>query len=278
VLNPSVERWPELRHPFMVIALSGWVDAGMAGAGTMTALHEQLAVADEFTAIDLTDHMDLQQTRPNAHWSDDGHRIIEWPEITFVAGNLGRDVVLVSGPEPSLRWPAVSAAIVEVARTLEVRDACTVAGMPSLVSHRRPVPVLATATHHSLAQEIAPLRLAYGGPTGLQTIVQRALGDADIRSAGLWAQVPQYVSGSPSPPAVRALLRRLAEIGRLELDLLPLDARCDAYAARVDAGLSTRPEVQEVVDRIDREQGASTDDLVSEIERFLRQQPGDPAP
>jgi proteasome assembly chaperone (PAC2) family protein len=273
VLN--VDRWPELHEPILVVALSGWVDAGVAGAGALTALREQLVDADEFTTLDLTDHMDLQQTRPNAHWSDDGNRIIDWPEITFVAGNLGRDVVLVSGPEPSLRWPTVAESIVEVARTLKVRDAFTLAGMPSLVSHRRPVPVLATATHHSLAQEIAPLRMAYGGPTGLQTIVQRALGDAGVRSAGLWAQVPQYVSGSPSPPAVRALLSRLAEIARLELDLRPLDARCDAYAARVDAGLATRPEVQEVVDRIDREQGASTDDLVSEIELFLRQQPGE---
>jgi hypothetical protein len=273
VLN--VERWPELREPMMVVALSGWVDAGMAGAGTVTALREQLGDADEFASIDLTDYMDLQQTRPNAHWSDEGDRVIEWPEITFVAGTLGRDIVVVSGPEPSLRWPTTAAAVVEVARTLRVRDAYTVAGMPSLVSHRRPVPVLGTATHHSLAQEIAPLRMAYGGPTGLQTIVQRALGDADVRCAGLWAQVPQYVSGSPSPPAVRALLRRLAEIGRLELDLAPLDARCDAYATRVDAGLAARPEVQEVVDRIDREQGASADDLVSEIELFLRQQPPD---
>ena len=273
VLN--VDRWPELHEPIMVVALSGWVDAGVAGSGAVSALREQLADADEFTTIDLTDHMDLQQTRPSAHWSDDGERVIDWPEITFVTGTLGRDVVLVSGPEPSLRWPTVSESIVEVARTLGVRDAFTLAGMPSLVSHRRPVPVLATATHHSLAQEIAPLRMAYGGPTGLQTIVQRALGDAGVRSAGLWAQVPQYVSGSPSPPAVRALLRRLAEVARLELDLRPLDARCDAYAARVDAGLATRPEVQEVVDRIDREQGASTDDLVSEIELFLRQQPGE---
>jgi hypothetical protein len=273
VLN--VERWPELREPMMIIAFSGWVDAGLAGGGTLSALREQLADVDEFASIDLTDHMDLQQTRPNAHWSDDGNRVIEWPEISFVSGRVGRDVVLVSGPEPSLRWPTVAASVVEVARTLKVSDACAVGGMPSLVSHRRPVPVLATATHHSLAQEIAPLRQAYGGPTGLQTIVQRALGDAGIRSAGLWAQVPQYVSGSPSPPAVRALLRRLTEIGRLELDLRPLDARCDAYAARVDAGLAIRPEVQEVVDRIDREQGATADDLVSEIELFLRQQPGE---
>jgi len=272
VLN--VERWPELREPLMVVALSGWVDAGVAGAGTMSALREQLVDADEFASIDLTDHMDLQQTRPTAHWSEAGDRVIDWPAITFVSGRLGRDVILVSGPEPSLRWPTVSGAIVDLARTLRVRDACTVAGMPSLVSHRRPVPVLATASHHSLAQEIAPLRYAYGGPTGLQTVVQRALGDAGVRSAGLWAQVPQYVSGSPSPPAVRALLRRLSEIGRLEIDLRPLDARCDAYAARVDAGLATRPEVQEVVDRIDREQTATADDLVSEIEVFLREQPG----
>jgi hypothetical protein len=269
----TVERWPELRDPLLVLALSGWVDAGLAGAGALVALREQLDAEDEFGTIDLADHMDLQQTRPVARFVEPGERVIDWPEIAFVAGRAGRDVVLVSGPEPSLRWPSVSAAIVEVARELQVRDACTLAGMPALVSHRRPVPVLATATHHSLAQEIAPLRPTYAGPTGLQTVVQRALGDTGIRCAGLWAQVPQYVSGSPSPPAVRALLRRLAEIGRLDLDLRPFDARCEAYTTRVDAGLATRPDVQQVVDRIDREQGASADDLVSEIEQFLRQHP-----
>jgi hypothetical protein len=155
---------------------------------------------------------------------------------------------------------------------LGVHEAVTLAGMPALVSHRRPVPVLATATHRSLAQTLAPLRLAYAGPTGLQTVVQRALGDADIKVAGLWAQVPQYVAGSPSPSAVRALVRRLAEICALDIDLRPLDARSDAYVARVDAGLSTRPDVQAVVDRIDREQATTTDELVSEIEQFLRSQ------
>jgi hypothetical protein len=273
VLN--VDHWPELHRPVMVVALSGWVDAGIAGAGAITALREQLDAPDEFGRIELVDHMDLQQTRPVAHWADDGTRVIDWPAIILVSGRLGRDVIVVSGPEPSLRWPSAAAAIVEAARTLEVNDAYTLAGMPSLVSHRRPVPVLATASHHSLAQELAPLRLAYSGATGLQTVVQRALGDAGIRCGALWAQVPQYVSGSPSPPAVRALLSRLSEVARFELDLRALDARCDAYRNRVDAGLATRPEVQEVVDRIDREQSATTDDLVSEIELFLRQRGDD---
>jgi proteasome assembly chaperone (PAC2) family protein len=267
-----VERWPELHDPVMVISLAGWIDAGLAGAGAVAALSEQLADSSAFATLDLSELMDLQQTRPVARWGEDGMRIIDWPQLSFVAGRLGRDLVIVSGPEASLAWPAVAGEIVGVARRLGVRHAFTLAGMPALVSHRRPIPVLATATHRSLAQEIAPLRTAYVGPTGMQTIVQRALGDADIPSAGLWAQVPQYVSGSPSPPAVRALLRRLVELARLEIDLRPLDTRCESYSARVDEGLATRPDVREVVDRIDQQQAASTDDLVSEIELFLRSQ------
>jgi hypothetical protein len=268
----TVKRWPELHDACMVIALSGWIDAGLAGGGTIDALAAQLNGPDEFAFIDLGDSMDLQQTRPRARWAEDGVRVIDWPELTFVAGDLGRDVVIVSGPEPSLRWRETAATIVDVAQRLGVRRAYTVAGMPALVSHRRPVPVLATATHRSLAQEIAPIRTAYVGPTGMQTVVQRALGDADVPCAGLWAQVPQYVAGSPSPPAVRSLLRRIAELARLEIDLRPLDSRCETYVARVDEGLSARPDVAEVVERIDSEQSASTDDLVSEIELFLRSQ------
>jgi len=271
----SYERQPHLHDPLLILAFSGWVDAGLAGAGAVTALREQLHSPDEFAELDLADVMDLQQTRPTARWADDGGRVIDWPKITFVAGRLGRDAIVVSGPEPSNRWLDVAGAVVNTARSLGVRQGFTLAGMPALVSHRRPVPVLATATHRSFAQELAPLRLQYAGPTGLQTVVQRALGDADIPCAGLWAQVPQYVSGSPSPPAVRALLRRLAELTGLEIDLRPLDARSDAYTTRVDTGLASRPDVQAVVDRIDQEQASSTDDLVSEIEQFLRSQGDD---
>jgi proteasome assembly chaperone (PAC2) family protein len=271
----TVDHWPELHEPALVVALRGWVDAGTAGAGAVQTLQDQLEAVDVFASIDLADIMDLQQTRPVARWESEGNRVIDWPEITIVAGRLGRDVVIVSGPEPSLAWPDVAAQIVEVAREAGVRRSFTLAGMPALVSHRRPVPVLATATHRSLAQELAPLRAAYLGPTGLQTIVQRALGDAELPCAGLWAQVPQYVSGSPSPPAIRALLRRLAELAPLSVDLRSLDERCAAYVARVDAGLESRPDVREIVDRIDQQQTSSTDDLVSEIEVFLRSQNDD---
>jgi predicted ATP-grasp superfamily ATP-dependent carboligase len=270
----DVQRWPNLRSPVLVVAFAGWVDAGFAGAGAAAALIEQLSGAEVFATLDLADLCDLQQTRPAARFVEGGIRRIDWPRIDVVAGRAGRDVVVAHGPEPSLSWPSVAAAVVDLARKLGVTEAATVGGMPALVTHRRPPPVLATATSRALAQELSPLRPDYAGPTGLQTALQHALGAAGIPCAGLWAQVPQYISGSPSPPAVRALLHRLGEVYRLDLDLRDLDARCDAYVERVEQGLAERPDVKDIVDRLDRESpnAPSGEDLVSEIERFLRSQ------
>ena len=193
----------------------------------------------------------------------------------MVARAPGRDVVLVRGPEPSLRWPTVASSVVDAARRLGVRQAVTLGGIPALVSHRKAAVVTASATQRSLAQELVPLRPDYAGPTGLQTVVLRALGDAGIPGSGLWAQVPQYVSGSPSPPAIRALLARLVEVYNLDLDLRALDERSQAYLRRVEAGLAARPDVKAVVDQIDERQEGTTGDLVAEIEQFLRSQADD---
>ena len=221
---------------------------------------------------------DLQQTRPVARWKQDA-RVIDWPRITFECGRLrggregsGRDLVLVRGPEPSLRWPTVASTVVDAARRLGVRQAATLGGIPALVSHRKAAVVTSSGTQRSLAQELVPLRPDYAGPTGLQTVILRALGDVGIPGSGLWVQVPQYVSGSPSPPAIRALLGRLIEVYNLDLDLRTLDERSAAYLERVEAGLDARPDVKAVVDQIDQRQEGTTGDLVAEIEQFLRSQ------
>jgi hypothetical protein len=272
----TVDRWPELRDPLLVVALRGWVDAGFAGEGAADALREQLSGSRTFAHIDLTDVLDLQQTRPVARFVEGGLRVITFPAIRFSGGRAGRDVVVVHGPESSLRWPEVAQVIVGAARRVGAVEAVTLGAMPALVSHRGDVPVLATATSRALAHELGPVRADYAGPTGLQTVVQHELGLAGIPCAGFWAQVPQYVSGSPSPPAIRSLLRRVAARFRVELDLRPLDAQCDAYVTRVETGLATRPDVAEVVEQLDRAGPSaaepSGDELVTEIERFLRDQ------
>ncbi|MGH8982456.1 MAG: PAC2 family protein [Acidimicrobiia bacterium] len=271
-MDLDVDRWPELRTPVLVVALSGWVDAGLAGAGAIAVLAEQLESARRFGRLDLSDAVDLQQTRPTVKLVDGATREISWPTIDLVAGRAGRDVVLCVGPEPSLRWQEFTGRLVESAERLGIERAVMLGGMPAVVSHRRPVTVLATATSAGLVQEAGALRTDYAGPTGAQTVLQVALGDAGVPAVGLWAQVPHYVSGNPSPPAIRALLARLREVAGVETELGELDAQADDWVERVESGLADRPDVAELVQAI--EAGADDlptgDELASEIERFLR--------
>lgn len=268
----EVERWPDLRDPVLVVALSGWVDAGMAGAGAAAVLTGQLDGARPFAAVPLADHADLQQTRPTVELVDGATRGIVWPKVELTAGRADRDVVVLRGPEPSLHWTSMIDELVDVARRLDVTLLVTLGGMPVPVSHRRPARVLATATDPEMARRVGALRADYTGPTGAQTALQVALADVGVPGVGLWAQVPHYVSGSPSPPAIRALLARLAELARLRVDLAPLDPQCDEWVTRVDEGLVDRPEIARLVEQIEEsdEELPSGDELASEIERFLR--------
>lgn len=270
----DVEQWPQLRDPVMLVALSGWVDGGMAGGGALAAVAEQLEAARAFGTIDLSDLVDLQQTRPTVNLIDGTTRSVSWPSVDLVAGRAGRDVVLVAGPEPSIRWREFTDQLVHAAQRLDIQRAFTLGGMPAPVSHRRPVSVLATATSRSVAQEVGALREDYVGPTGVQTVLQVALGEVGIPAVGLWAQVPHYVAGTPSPPAIRALLERLREVAGIEVDLRSLDEQSDLYTEKVEEGLSERPDVAEMVLQLEAHGGEddlpSGEDLAREIERFLR--------
>lgn len=270
----DVETWPRLRDPVMVVSLTGWIDAGEAGELAGATLASQLDGAREFGSYSLDDLVDLQQTRPTVELLEGTTRHITWPKITLTAGHAGRDVVIAAGPEPSLRWPTFARDLVDLADRLDVKQAFTLGGMPAAVSHRLPVNVLATASAHSVAQEVGAMRTDYEGPTGAQTVVQFELGRAGIPSVGLWAQVPHYVSGNPSPPAVLALLERLRELATLQLDLSGLDEQVDLYREKVDEGVAERPDVADLVQAIEDQtaEEVSGDAIAAEIERFLRDQ------
>jgi proteasome assembly chaperone (PAC2) family protein len=272
----DVDTWPDLRDPVLVVNLSGWVDAGIAGAGSVAVLSEQLEAKRVFGRIDLADLMDLQQTRPTVHLVDGVSRRITWPAIELVAGKCGRDIVLCVGPEPSLRWRAVLGELVEAAQRLGVQRAFTLGGIPSVASHRRPVEILATGTSEELVGEAGAWRNDYTGPTGAQSALQVLLGDAGVPTVALWAQVPHYVAAGPSPPAIRALLARLRDLGGVRVDLSILDDQAHTYVQRVEEGIAERPDVVEAIRQIEsgtEEPLPSGEELASEIERFLRGQP-----
>ena len=252
----SIEQVPQLDDPVMIVSFTGWVDGGLAGAGAAAVLVDGLASSRTCARFDLAEYVDLQQTRPTVSLVDGETRKIHWPT------------------EPSVRWQAVTDELVAFAVSAGVREAVLLGGMPAPVSHRRPITVHATAASRSVAQEIGALRADYVGPTGIQSVLQVALGVAGVRAIGLWAQVPHYVAGTPSPPAIRALLARLDELTRVRVDLRGLEEQIDSYLDQVESGLADRPDVAALVTQLEEAAGPEElptgDDLAREIERFLR--------
>jgi proteasome assembly chaperone (PAC2) family protein len=274
---------PPLRRPVLVAAFEGWNDAGEAASGAVTVLARQLG-ATTFAELDAEELFDFQATRP--HVSVEGERrTIQWPENRLAwarPGAGGRDVIILQGTEPNLRWGAFTRSIVDLVQELGVDTVLTLGALQVDVPHTRAVPVSGSATTDLLRRRAAVRVSTYEGPTGITGVLHSACVDAGMEAVSMWAGVPHYLAGTPYVAAALTLVERVGRLLGLELDLDDL-AR-DAAAQRDDiAELVAEDDdladyVGELETRFD-ERGddvdlsarlVSGDELAAELERYLR--------
>ncbi len=213
---------PSLRRPILIVAFSGWSDAGHSASLAAQHLVARWS-AVRFAEINPDEFYDFTATRPWVNLAPDGRRRITWPGTTFYAhhdpaGEL--DAILVIGAEPTVRWRAFVAAVVDLARTYQVSLAVTLGAHLAPVSHRDPVPVSGWAWPHALHDKLAQLdvrSIAYEGPTGFVTVLANALADAEIPVAALWVALPAYLGQTPNPKGALALVTCLGRALGLEL-------------------------------------------------------------
>src|SRR6478672_7935568 len=276
---------PELTRPVLVAAFRGWNDGAQAAslAGGYLA---RLWGADEIADIDPEGFFDFQATRPHVSLVDGITREIDWPETAFYHAKpprFDRDVVLLLGIEPNVRWRTFSDLIVQHAQGLGVELVVTLGALLADVPHTRPSPVTGSASSHDLVKELGLSTSRYEGPTGIVGVLHDACNKAGISSASLWAAVPHYVSLTPSPRAAKALVDRLGTLLGTEIDTAELDEAADAYAQQVSEAVSADEEtsayVQDLERRVDElaEEAdiPSGDAIAAELTRFLRQRDKD---
>jgi predicted ATP-grasp superfamily ATP-dependent carboligase len=271
---------PHLERPVLIAAFRGWNDGGQ-GASLAGAYLARAWAAQEFASIDPENFYDFQATRPMVSLVDGYTRKIEWPENTFLHAPLPgarRDVVILLGVEPNLRWRSFSAHVSGLAKELDVELVITLGSLLADVPHTRPAPVTGSANDPELIERLGLQASRYEGPTGVVGVLHDACMQAGIPSASLWAAVPHYVSLTPSPRAAKALVDRLAELLEADVDTAELDEAADSYAQQVSDAVSSDEEtsayVQELERRVDElaEEAdlPSGDAIAAELTRFLR--------
>ncbi|MEU9522451.1 MULTISPECIES: filament polymerization regulator ParJ [unclassified Streptomyces] len=286
----ELEGVPELVDPVMVAAFEGWNDAGDAASTAVAHLDKEWK-GEVFAALDAEDYYDFQVNRPTV-FIEDGVRKVTWPttrlSVVRVGGDKPRDLVLVRGIEPSMRWRSFCNELLGFAHELGVELVVVLGALLGDTPHTRPVPISGTTSDADLARRMDLEETKYEGPTGIVGILQEACAHAGVPAVSLWAAVPHYVSQPPNPKATLALLNRLEDlIGvRVPLGELAEDAR--AWQVGVDQLAAEDTEVAEYVQSLEEARDtaelpeASGEAIAREFERYLRRRdgagPGGPGP
>jgi proteasome assembly chaperone (PAC2) family protein len=271
---------PELVDPVLIGAFEGWNDAGDAASSAIEHL-ELIWDARPLAAIDPEDYYDFQVNRPTVSLVDGVTRRIEWPTTRFSIcrpEGLDRDVVLMRGIEPNMRWRGFCDRILDLARELGVETVVTLGALLADTPHTRPTPVSGTAYDGTSAARFHLETSRYEGPTGITGILQDACVRVGIPAISFWAAVPHYVSQPPSPKATLALLHRVEEVLDIPVPLGALPDQADEWVSLVDQMASEDAEVTEYVKSLEERDPqdmseASGEAIAREFERYLRRRP-----
>ncbi|MGN6587975.1 MAG: PAC2 family protein [Solirubrobacterales bacterium] len=273
---------PHLRSPILVCAFRGWNDAAAAASTALAAVGNSLE-GELIARIDPEEFFDFQSTRPTINLDEGQTRRVEWPENNLIAVQVptaDRDLVLLDGTEPNLRWRTFSETISTAADALGVEMMISLGALIAEVSHTLPVPITGLASSEDLVEELELERSSYEGPTGIVGVLHDLCRRNDLDSASLWAAVPHYVAAVPNPKAALALLRRLEGLTGIAVEASELEEETADYEEQIGRAVAANPEIEELVQRIEAEQVdflddegdlPSADTLARDFQRFLRQ-------
>ncbi|MGZ6344588.1 MAG: PAC2 family protein [Candidatus Limnocylindrales bacterium] len=267
----------ELASPIVVVAFDSWVDAGSASTTAAGVLAEG---ADDLATFDNDLLFDYRARRPILEIVDGRPSELTWPEITLKRRRIGaRDLLILSGHEPDYRWRTIAESIVALAKALDIVEWISLGAIPAAVPHTRAVPVLGTQSKSGLLRgDVTPgpegiLRV----PSALVSVLDKSVAEAGVPALGYFAQIPHYVTG-PYAPAAIALLEAVERHIDGELELAPLRVEARELPTRLDAAAAADDNTRTYVERLeamsDEARLPAGDDLISDIERFLRERGG----
>ena len=286
----EIHQIPLLREPIMIVAFSGWNDAAEAASGAVEHLlsgwrEKNDDVLPELIAeVESEDFYDFQVNRPVVSIDESEIRSITWPS-TQVFGmaipSMKRDLVIVTGVEPSMKWKSFTSELLDLADDLEVSLIASLGSLLADTPHTRPITVTGTGAHPSIAKRLGVSVSKYEGPTGILGIIQDGCMRRGIDAISLWAAVPHYASNAPSPKATLALINTLEEFLNIKIPLSDLPDRADAWEREVNDLAADDSDIADYVKALEESKDAaelpevSGDTIAKEFERYLRRQQED---
>lgn len=274
----------------LIVVLSGWIDAGGAARAALDAIADE-AETSPIAEFDDDVYVDYRARRPVMELRDGLNSVLRWERITLAAGSdsTGRDLLLLSGPEPDMAWHRFTRIVGELATDLGVRQMAHLGAYPFAVPHTRPARLSITSPSQDVLARVPFLRSSIDVPAGVAASLEHELHQRGVVSLGIWAQVPHYIASMTYPAASAALLDGLREATGVVIDAAALRSEVVAQGRRLDALVAGNDEHARMLDQLEQLYDAgddshvpggsgpsielrSGDELAAELEQFLRDQ------
>jgi hypothetical protein len=277
---------PVLRSPVAIAAFEGWNDAADASTAAVEHL-EQVWDVRPITSLDPEEFYDFQVNRPMVAMGEGGTRRIDWPTTRFgVASPDGthRDVVLIRGIEPSMRWRSFCGELLEVCHSLEITRIVLLGALLADVPYTRPLPISGSASDPAAARRFDLMPTRYEGPTGIVGVLHDACVHAELDAVSFWVHVPHYANNPPCPKATLALLHRVEEVLDLPVPTAELAEESADWEQRLRSAAEQDAELAEYVRELEERSGdaglqpLTGDEIAQEFERYLRRRGGPAGP
>jgi len=279
---------PPLRDPIVVVAFRGWNDAASAASSAIATIAEQRN-AESIGSVDPEEFYDFQVTRPIIDLTGPEHTL-SWPEVEITAARCpeaDHDLVLVVGGEPSMRWPTFCRLLLDGIEALGVRRFVTLGALLADVPHTRDVTLTVMSTQEGLVEGMDTRPPGYRGPTGIVGVLHLLAAERGLEAVSLWAPTSHYAAGVVNHKAELALLEGVSTVTGVRFDTTEVRSGAREFEEQVDQVVAADPRLQQLVeqleqaadeDRIDDQDLPSGDELVAELERFLRERQDPPPP
>lgn len=278
----QIHQIPDLRKPVAVLAFNGWNDAGEAASGVAAHLMNCWG-AQEFLIAESNseDFYDYQQIRPMVFVDNSRIRRINWPNTKIYAvftPHLEHDFVIVRGPEPSMRWQTFTNELLDLFEDLEVDLVITLGALLADAPHTRAIPVTGSSANPELAKVLGYEVSRYEGPIGILGVIQDLCQKRELDALSLWAALPHYAAGSPSPKASLALVDELADFLDIKIPVGDLPDAAKAWEIAVSQLAQEDSEISEYVKQLEIDKDGSDledttgDEIAKEFERYLKRQ------
>ena len=272
-------RKPLLSEPVAILAFEGWSDAGNTATGCIENISCTYDV-EPFAELDSDSFYNYQMRRPIVEVKDFGEREFHWPQTSFYSiedYKLKKDLILVFGEEPSMRWKEYAKNIKDVLVELGVKRAVTLGAFFGQVAHTLPVPIFGVSTDPTFHSRYNILNPNYSGPTGITSVVGQTLSESEIETTGLWAAVPHYLSSGGYPKGMSALMNKTSEILKIDIDDSGIQTEGQQFEVKINKAMENSQDLAEYVSRLEEsevslENNFSEDNLVQQIEDFLNEE------